>query len=137
MKHLLSHQLVRFVLVGGMNTGFSYALYALFLWLGLNFALANLLAFVISLVFSFVTQGSLVFRNLALRLLWRFVLAWVLVYLFNIGLIAVLMQTGQSAYLAGALALVPVTMLSYLIQKFVVFGSLRVQRAADAAHTSP
>ncbi|MDH4393714.1 MAG: GtrA family protein [Aquabacterium sp.] len=137
MKHLLSHQLVRFVLVGCVNTGFSYALYALFLWLGLNFALANLLAFVISLLFSFVMQGSLVFRNLALRLLWRFVLAWVLVYLFNIGLIAVLMQMGQSAYLAGALALVPVILLSYLIQKFVVFGTPQVQRAADAAHPSP
>lgn len=125
MKGWLHHQFLRFVLVGCVNTGFSYGLYAFFLWLGLNFALANLLAFSISILFSFSTQSRLVFGNHDWRLLLRFVLVWCAIYLFNIGLIALLMRMQMSAYLAGALALVPVTLLSYLLQKLVVFGPSR------------
>lgn len=137
MKALLRHEFLRFVLVGCLNTGFSYSLYALFLWLGLNFALANLLAFVISLLFSFGTQGKLVFGNHDWRLLWRFVLAWIVIYLFNVGLIALLVRMHLSPYLAGALALVPVTLLSYLVQKFVVFGASRSRAEASTVRPTP
>ncbi|OYV00266.1 MAG: polysaccharide biosynthesis protein GtrA [Burkholderiales bacterium PBB5] len=123
MRRLLRLQFVRFVLVGCLNTGFSYALYAVFLGLGLNFALANGLAFVLSLLFSFKTQGALVFRNSNPRLLLRFVLIWGGIYVFNVGVIAGLMRLGLNAYWAGAAALVPVTLLSYLLQRFAVFGS--------------
>ncbi len=137
MSVLLRHQFIRFLLVGCLNTGFSYGLYAVFLWCGLHFVLANGLAFVISILFSFRTQGTLVFRNPEPRLLWRFAMAWFLIYLFNIGLIALLMRNDLNAYVSGAVALVPVTLLSYLIQKFAVFGKRARPPIADAAQPSP
>jgi putative flippase GtrA len=137
MTSLLRHQFVRFVLVGCMNTAFSYGLYAAFLWCGLNFVVANGLAFVISLLFSFRTQGILVFRNADPRLLLRFVLVWAAIYLVNIALIGGLMRLGLSAYLAGAVALVPVTLLSYLLQSFAVFGGLSRPAEAEAARPTP
>lgn len=137
MTGLLRHQFIRFLLVGCVNTGFSYGLYALFLWVGLNFAVANGLAFVISLLFSFRTQGMLVFRNPEPRLILRFVMMWAVIYLFNIALISGLMRLGMSAYLAGAVALVPVTLLSYLIQRFVVFGAPSRPMAADVTQSTP
>ncbi|WP_422013826.1 GtrA family protein [Roseateles sp.] len=129
MKGIFRLELLRFILVGCVNTAFSYSLYALFLWCGLHFASANLLAFVISLLFSFWMQGRWVFRHLAWQRLWRFVLAWCAIYLVNIGLIALIISAGLTPYEAGALALVPVTLMSYVIQKLIVFRRSEIQRS--------
>lgn len=137
MGRLWRHQFIRFGVVGSVNTGFSYGLYAFFLWCNLGFALANGLAFLISLLFSFRTQGVLVFRNSEPRLLLRYLLAWGVIYLINIGLIALLMRASFNAYSAGAVALIPVTLLSFVVQKFAVFGMLPRQPAANATHPSP
>ena len=137
MRRLWRHQFIRFGVVGSVNTGFSYGLYAFFLWCNLGFALANGLAFLISLLFSFRTQGVLVFHNSEPRLLLRFLLAWAIIYLINIGLIALLMRAGFNAYSAGAIALIPITLLSFVVQKFAVFGALSRQPAANATHPSP
>ena len=80
-------QFARFVVVGVVNTSFSYALYALLLWCGLPFAIANLLSLLVGIVFSFVTQGTFVFANRDGRRLLRFALVWTLLYGVNIALI--------------------------------------------------
>ncbi len=115
------HQFVRFVLVGVANTAFSYAVYATLLYAGLNYALANLGACLLGIMFSFRTQGVLVFRNPAWRPLSKYVAFWLLIYLCNIGLIKELHSCGFNAYAAGALALAPIVALSFTLQKYVVF----------------
>lgn len=52
---------LRFLLVGLLNTGFSFSLYMLMVWLGMHFAAANLFATLTGIAFSFRTQGTLVF----------------------------------------------------------------------------
>jgi len=122
-RKLLSLQLVRFLLVGILNTGFSYSIYAGLMYFGLNYVMANFLALILGIFFSFRTQGSLVFRNHNNRLIFRFAAAWLLIFLINIGLISLIIRCGFNAYFAGAAALVPITIISYLIQKFFVFGA--------------
>lgn len=114
-------RIVRFLIVGLLNTGFSYLLYAIFLSLGLHYTIANLLALIIGILFSFKTQGALVFHNRAPRLLGRFTAAWLGIYGVNIATIAVFTHWGLDAYTAGALALPVTTSLSYLMQKHLVF----------------
>lgn len=113
--------LVRFLLVGVLNTGFSYLIYAVLLFFGLGYQLANFLALVVGILFSFKTQGRLVFGNTDNRLLGRFIVSWTLIYIVNIGIINRLMVFGFDAYVAGALALPVSAMLSYLIQQYIVF----------------
>lgn len=137
MISLLRPQFVRFLIVGCMNTAFSYGLYAVFLWFGLNYALANGLALVLSLLVSFRSQGAFVFRNRDPRRLPRFIAVWLGIYLFNVALIAFLIRLGYSAYVAGAIALVPVTLLSYILQKFAVFGSPKRAELADTVESTP
>jgi len=137
MTRLLIPQFFRFLLVGGMNTGFSYGLYALFLWLGMHFVVANGFAFVISLLFSFRTQGTLVFSNRDTRLLPRFVAVWVVIFLFNIALIGGFMRLGLTSYVAGAVALLPVILLSYMLQKFVVFVTRSRAAPSDGTRATP
>lgn len=125
MRTVLNIQFVRFVLIGALNTGFSYTMYATFLYFGLGYVTANLGALLLGILFSFRTQGNLVFGNRDVRLIVRFAACWGAIWLANISLISVLIHASLSAYWAGALALVPITVASYLVQKFVVFGASR------------
>lgn len=118
---LLEIRSIRFLLIGGVNTAFSYCIYAFFLFLGMNYALSNFLALIIGIFFSFRTQGKFVFRNTERRLFGRFVVVWIIIYFANIFLIRELIQWGLDAYISGALSIIPIAILSYLFQKFFVF----------------
>jgi len=121
VRWIFHSRVARFIAVGVVNTAFSYSLYALLIFLGLHYALANLLALIAGILFSFRTQGAWVFNNTQLKRFWRFVLAWAVIYLFNIGLIRGGLSLGFNAYIAGAMALPPSAVLSYLAQKHFVF----------------
>jgi len=126
------HQFLRFVLIGIGNTGFSYGAYAALLFVGYEYRVASLLALVLGIAFSFTTQGTLVFRNATRVTFVKFFVAWILLYLFNIALIALLMRASMSAYLAGAVATAPVTLLSYFVLKFAVFGDGTTKQPATS-----
>lgn len=112
-------------MVGIGNTAFSYGIYAALIFAGLDFRVANLLALVLGIAFSFTTQGTVVFQNATRVTFVKFVLAWVLIYIFNISVIDWLIRASMSAYLAGAVAIIPGTLVSYFILKFAVFGPRR------------
>lgn len=127
-------QFCTFIVVGVVNTAFSYLIYAAGLALGLHFALANLVAMVTGILFSFKSQGRLVFGNRDGGLIWRFAASWFCIWLFNIGLIAMLTRyTDLNAYVTGALALIPVTLISFVAQKFFVFGGESQKKMPPAA----
>ncbi|MBA5639015.1 GtrA family protein [Duganella sp. LX20W] len=123
----------RFGLAGALNTAFGYGAYALLLALGLHYALANLGALALAVCFSFRTHATLVFGHGAGRahgprsgplfgpLFIRYVLGWLVLYAVNVAAIAVLLRAGLGAYAAGALWLAPQAVLSYLMQRHVVF----------------
>ncbi|HQX05223.1 MAG TPA: GtrA family protein [Zoogloea sp.] len=114
-------QFIRFGLIGAVNTSISYGIYALLLYMGLNYALANLGSLILGIGVSFFSQGRFVFGNASIDRLPRFILLWGSLYLVNIGLIALFMRFGINAYLGGALALVPITLLSFVCQRYLVF----------------
>lgn len=122
IRSLFKIQFVRYVLVGVGNTAFSYGIYAVLLWLGLDYRIANLSALLLGIAFSFTTQGNVVFRNATRITFVKFVIAWSIIYVFNISIITLLMRASMSAYWAGAVATIPVTFVSYFILKFAVFG---------------
>ncbi len=119
---LLRHEFVRYLVVGVLNTGFSYSVYALLLWLGFAFFVANLIALLCGIVFSFQTQGRFVFDNTSRRLFPKYVLLWILIYFSNIALIKLFLLFGFNAYVAGALAIPPIVLLSYVLQKYLIFN---------------
>lgn len=121
MRTLLKFQFIRFILVGIVNTAFSYSIYAFFLYLGFNYAIANLLSLLLGILFSFKTQSRFVFGNSDNRLLGRFFFGWAVIYLATITLIGQLIDRGLDAYVSGALAIPFSTAMSYLTQKYFVF----------------
>ena len=116
---------VRFLLVGGYNTSFSYGLYALFLWLtgGAAAQTALLLSFILSTPHSYLTQKFFVFatRGNYGREYLTCVLSWAISYGLNILLLQGFLVLGLNAYLAQLIALILVTINSYLMLKYLAF----------------
>jgi len=114
-------RLIRFVLVGGVNTLLGFCLYAIFLFFGLNYNLANFLALAVSVIFGFFAQRTFVFGSRNRFLFLRFVLAWIAMYFINVAAIGQLILYGFDAYASGAIIVIPGAILSYFLQKFYVF----------------
>lgn len=112
----------RFLLVGAVSTGFSYGVYVVLAFTGLNYALANLGSLVAGILFSFRTQGRFVFRNSDRSLFWRFVLCWTSIYAANVWFIRQALRMGLNKYAAGAVAIPAIAVLSFLVQRYIVFG---------------
>jgi putative flippase GtrA len=107
--------------VGGATTALSYVLYAFLLFLGLTYIVASMAALVAGILFSFKTQGRFVFGNRDNRLLGRFIICWVLIYFANVTFIGQMIALGMNGYVSGALAVPANIVLSYLVQRFIVF----------------
>lgn len=116
-------EVARFVLTGGLNTLFGFALYSGLVLAGMVPGWALLVATVIGVLFNFVSFGSLTFRKLEARRLPRFLAAYTIIYLGNLALL----WAAQAAFRVGPIAgqllcLVVVAPAAYLLLKTRVFG---------------
>lgn len=116
------HVLVRYVVVGVANTGFSYAVYALVLALGFSYPIASLITLIAGICLSFKTQGRFVFRNMRNSLFGRFLLSWALIYLCHVGVVALCLHFGLDAFIGGAVAMPSNVVAGFLLQRYFVFG---------------
>jgi putative flippase GtrA len=114
-------RVIKFILVGVLNTAFGYSIFALLLKLGLHYAVATLAGTVVGVLFNFFTTGKLVFNSLSKKHLMRFISVYIFLYFLNILSLKILIMLGLSAYLAG-LVLIPVmAFLSYFLQSRFTF----------------
>ncbi|WP_426441318.1 GtrA family protein [Bradyrhizobium genosp. P] len=119
---------VKFVLVGVANTAFGYALFALFYLLLGSHLLAITLATACGVVFNFHSTGRLVFRSRRLSALLPFVAGHAAIWLVNILLLDELTAL-RIPPLAGQLLAIPIlALISYAINRYLVFGSPRRRR---------
>ncbi|WGS19151.1 MULTISPECIES: GtrA family protein [unclassified Bradyrhizobium] len=116
---------VKFVLVGIVNTAFGYALFALFYLLLGSHQLAITLATPCGAVFNFHSTGRLVFRNRRLSALLPFVAGCAAVWLVNILLLHELTALAISPLAGQLLALPLLALLSYVVNRYLVFGRSR------------
>ena len=121
-------RLLRFFLVGGVNTVFGYGAYALFLLIGLHYVWAALLGTVAGVIFNFFTTGRLVFDRSTSGGLFRFVAVYAVMYLLNVAALWVLDRFGLNPYVSGLILILPMACVSYLLMRRFVFRS---PRAAD------
>lgn len=117
-------QKLRFLLVGGYNTVFSYALYALFIYIGITAQLALFLSFLLSSINSYITQKFYVFNTKGnyLSEYVKCLFTWFGSYLINAILLETLMRLMHlNPYLAEFIALVLITVYSYIALKYFAF----------------
>jgi putative flippase GtrA len=117
----MSFQFIRYVFVGFLNTLFSYSVYAFILFLGFRFETASLVSIILGILFSFITQGFVVFKGVSAACFLRYLLTWCGLYFVNIWLIQMLASNGFNEYLAGAVATVPIVIMAYFAMRYFVF----------------
>ena len=115
------HEWIRFVLVGGINTAFSYGVYAAGIYAGAGYAVASAASMIAGVLFSYRTTRGLVFRRAASASLPWFIACYAVVYVFSVILLEQMDSMGVDPYLSGLLVAIPAAVLSFLLLKLLVF----------------
>lgn len=116
----IDEKFFKFLFVGFLNTAFSYFLYALFVTLGLVANLALLFQYILGVLWNFKTTGSIVFQNKNNKLVFKFILSYVFTFAINSVLLKFLVNYIND-YLAQAILILPIALLSFIILKHWVF----------------
>lgn len=117
-------QFLKFGIVGVANTAIGLGTYYLFLWLGMNYLIANFLSWVISVFNAFYWNHRYVFQSSASwgRTLIRTYLSYGASMLAGTDLLYILVEhLGCSEYLAPVLCLLLTVPLNFLLNKFWTF----------------
>lgn len=112
---------IKFLFVGLLNAAFGYSVFAAFIWTGMHYAIASLLATVLGVLFNFKTVGALVFRNRKNSLLVRFAGVYVVTFCLNVLLLKAFNYYQVNMYLAGFLLLGPMAVIAYVLNRHFVF----------------
>ena len=121
IRTLRANQFLRFLVAGAINTLFGFLAYSAAILFGATVWLALLIGLVCGMIFNFFSTGGYVFRDLGLGRVPRFVLCYLLVYLSNLKLIALMsMWVGNAIFAQGILTL-PIALLTYVLMARFVF----------------
>ncbi len=115
-------QLLRFLVVGGLNTVFGYSLFAAFTYVGMPYPAAIGLATVGGVLFNFQSIGRLVFNGAPRSRFVRFVAVYVVIYLINLGGVRLLLGLGANIYVANAIILIPLSVIAFVLNRRFVFN---------------
>jgi len=121
LRSRLDPRLVRFLLVGVLNTLFGYLLFALLLFVGIHYAIALLLSTVAGVFFNFRTIGRLVFGSRDDSRIVRFFGAYAVTYVLGAGGLRIAKAAGIDLYLAGATLTLGLAFVSFLLNRRYVF----------------
>lgn len=124
-KRFWSINLIRFGIIAALNTLFGYTLYALLLTIGLHYVLATFTGQIIGILVNFKTYSRFVFRNGDNSLIGKFVGVYAFTYICNIiGIAYLVNQIGLSDYISGAVMVIPIGCLTFLLNKILVFKKI-------------
>ena len=117
----MNHQITKFLIVGIINTMFYYILYSMLIYLHLDYKLCVLIATIFGLLFSFKTFGSYVFENRDKKLIYKFILVYLVLYILNIILIDTFEKIFYNYYISGLIAILFLSIFTFILNKYFVF----------------
>lgn len=112
---------IRFLVTGGINTGFGYASYAALVLTGLPLWLAVTGSTGLAILFNFYSYGGLVFGDTSARVMPRFLAFYAALGLINFGLLRLLVTIGLGPLLAQAVLLPVLAVLGFAGMRLFVF----------------
>jgi putative flippase GtrA len=120
----LSPSLLKFLVVGVTTTVGGYAFYAVSIVLGVNYAVALTLEYVVGITYGFLMNKRWTFKDQGEsgQQAWRYVALYALIYVLNITLLMLLVERwALSPYRAQILLLGFLTLLSFVVQRRWIF----------------
>lgn len=118
---LFNYKFIRFLFVGAVNTLFGYSVYAFLLFIGLHYTLAVFISTIMGILFNFKTIGKFVFKNSNNGLIFKFFGVYAIVYIANTSLLSLFDLFKFNLFLAGAILVMPMAILSFILNKKFVF----------------
>lgn len=121
---IFSYQGLRFLFVGGLNTLVGYGIYALLVFLGVNYLISNTISTIIGVAHSYLWNRFFTFKskNKALKEITKFVSVYIASYLIGMCTLFIFKdKLNISPYLAGLINLVITTLISYFGHKYISF----------------
>ena len=112
----------RFLLAGGVNTLFGFAVYCVLILAGMDVWLSLLVGTLLGTVFNFFTTGGYVFRDISRARFPRFVICYLLIYGINFMLIEWLSAWLSSKIVSQAILIFPMALLSFFLMARFVFA---------------
>lgn len=126
------HRLIRYIFAGGLNTAFGFVVYSLLALTEMPTWLVLVVSSCISMIFNFFTAGGIVFFDLNIRRIPRFVLSYVVILLTYLELIEWLSPSVGGRIWAMAIIVVPMAAVTYLVQSVFVFASAQIASRRDS-----
>jgi putative flippase GtrA len=120
INKLLNRLEFRFLMVGGINTVVGYGAYALFIFVGVDYLIANIFSTIIGVANSYLWNRFFTFRSKskALSEIARFSLVYLTSFLCGmLFLYVIVSQFGVNRYVAGALNIIITTAISWFGHK--------------------
>lgn len=117
------HRVLRFLVVGGLNTAFGYGLFLLALAIMPTTFTALVVATILGILFNFRTTGRYVFRAQRPGRLVLFFGVYGVVFVYNALGLAAFESCGVAAWLAGLILLPGGVTISYVLSREFVFRS--------------
>ena len=114
-------QILRFLVVGLINTVVYYLLYGLFLYLGMDYKISIFLATLTGVIFNFQSFGRYVFYSSNNLLIYRFAIVYLLLFFINVILTGIFDIFIKNYYISGFIAIFPYATISFYLNKNFVF----------------
>ena len=122
-REFIEPKIVKFITVGVLNTLFGYATYAMFLYWGVSYLVALLLATIVSVIFNYLNFGKFVFYGRHnLMDFCKFVVVYAVIFGLNAAGLEVLTNDFLvSPYVGQVICILPSALLSWLLMNYWVF----------------
>jgi putative flippase GtrA len=121
LKKIFDIRFFRFLSVGLFNTAFGYTCFAFFIYAGFHYSLALFSSMCLGILFNYKTTGHFVFNTKHNRRIAHFFFAYSFVYVINLIGLKFLSSVGVDDYRSGAAMVLPMAILSYWLNKKLVF----------------
>ncbi|MDD5109050.1 MAG: GtrA family protein [Candidatus Omnitrophica bacterium] len=121
IRVLWQNQFFRFLCIGAINTLFGYCAYAFLVILNIDYRIALTISTTLAVLFNYYTNGRFVFRNSGKKVLLRFILLNVIMYIFNQLLLITLVSLRMGKLVSQALIVPIVIIITFIINKRWVF----------------
>jgi putative flippase GtrA len=120
-NHFWDMRLIRFLIMGGVNTIFGYSMYSLFMILNFHYSVSLFIALILGIIFNFFTTGRIVFKNSSNHLIFQFFIVYGITYLINLGALRVFEYFNFNMFWAQLIMTLPIAFLGYYLNKKFVF----------------
>jgi len=114
-------QFLKFIVVGILNTVFSYIVYAVLIYFHVPYIIAGIIQTILGVLFSFKTFGSFVFKQKSKNVFLRFCLGYTFLSVFYIVGLRLIHMLYTNSYVDGIIVLIPYVLLSYFVNKKYIF----------------